>query len=79
MCKTIVKKLQIKTNTDYLNFRNYGTSKPILYATSLYHHLYRKMSAVMLKKNVVGDLQQLRGKKACFPIFDGYGMTTNYS
>lgn len=33
------------------------------------------MSAVMLTKNVVADLQQLRGKKACFPIFDGYGMT----
>ncbi|XP_060834228.1 transferrin-like isoform X1 [Rhopalosiphum padi] len=52
--------------------RNYGISKPILYATSLYHHLYRKMSAVMLTKNVAGDLQQLKGKKACFPSYDGY-------
>lgn len=52
--------------------RNYGVSKPVLYATSLYHHLYRKMSAVMLTKNVVGDLQQLKGKKACFPLYDGY-------
>ncbi|VVC35460.1 Hypothetical protein CINCED_3A020998 [Cinara cedri] len=52
--------------------RNYGISKPILYAISLYHHLYRKMSAVMLKKNAVSDIQELRGKIACFPIFDGY-------
>lgn len=27
----------------------------------------------MLTKNVVGDLPQLRGTKACFPLFDGYG------
>lgn len=27
----------------------------------------------MLKKKVVSDFQQLRGKKACFPLFDGYG------
>lgn len=33
------------------------------------------MSAVMLTKNVVGDLQQLKGKKACFPLYDGYGKT----
>lgn len=31
------------------------------------------MSAVMLKKNAVDDLRHLRGKKACFPLFDGYG------
>lgn len=31
------------------------------------------MSAVMLKKNAVHDFRQLRGKKACFPTFDGYG------
>lgn len=31
----------------------------------------------MLKKNVVSDLQQLRGKKACFPVFDGYGNLKN--
>jgi len=29
----------------------------------------------MLTKNVVGDLQQLKGKKACFPLYDGYGKT----
>lgn len=33
------------------------------------------MSAVMLKKNVVDDIRHLRGKKACFPLFDGYGKT----
>lgn len=33
------------------------------------------MSAVMLTKNVAGDLQQLKGKKACFPSYDGYGKT----
>lgn len=37
------------------------------------------MSAVMLKKNAVSDLQQLRGKKACFPVFDGYGKIKYYS
>lgn len=35
------------------------------------------MSAVMLTKNVVSDLRQLRGKKACFPLYDGYGKTKN--
>jgi len=29
----------------------------------------------MLTKNVVGDLQQLKGKKACIPLYDGYGNT----
>lgn len=33
------------------------------------------MSAVMLKKNAAGDLEQLRDKKACFPLYDGYGKT----
>lgn len=37
------------------------------------------MSAVMLKKNAVSDLRQLRGKKACFPVFDGYGKIKYYS
>lgn len=32
----------------------------------------------MLTKNVVNDLQDLRGKKACFPIFDGYGKTKKF-
>lgn len=67
---------ELNLNINTFNFRNFGILKPILYATSLYHHLYRKMSAVMLKKNVVDDLRHLRGKKACFPSFDGYGKTT---
>lgn len=33
------------------------------------------MSAVMLRKNIAGDLQQLKDKKACFPLYDGYGIT----
>jgi len=32
------------------------------------------MSAVMLTKNAVDNLEQLREKKACFPMFDGYGI-----
>lgn len=32
----------------------------------------------MLSKNIVNDLQELRGKKACFPIFDGYGKSKNH-
>lgn len=36
------------------------------------------MSAVMLAKHVVDDIEQLRGKKACFPLFDGYGNIENY-
>jgi len=31
------------------------------------------MSAVMLRKNIAGNLKQLRDKKACFPLYDGYG------
>lgn len=27
----------------------------------------------MLANNVVDDIERLRGKKACFPLFDGYG------
>lgn len=61
-----------------LNYRNRRISKPILYTTSLYHNLYRKTSAVMFKKNAVNNIQQLRDKTACFPIFDGFGKMKNY-
>lgn len=28
----------------------------------------------MLKKNVVNGFRQLKGKNACFPLFDGFGI-----
>ncbi|XP_050421210.1 transferrin-like [Adelges cooleyi] len=52
--------------------RMYHTKKTVLYATSLYHRMYRKVSAVMLKKKAVKSLEQLRGKIGCFPLFDGF-------
>ncbi|XP_050544987.1 transferrin-like isoform X2 [Daktulosphaira vitifoliae] len=52
--------------------RHYKTKNTILFTTSLYHRVYRKVSAVMLKKKFVKHFEQLKGKIGCFPSFDGF-------